>query len=160
MRVAPLFVSLCSFCVSDVGVLAQDSGDARTPAFGTLPWVVVKGSLADFTGKVDKIVGEYESKAEAAKAAKDLYGALPANERSRWLYDAVKRAQKGGSQVVPSGPWLVTIEIENRPGQWVQREQKGFESYIEALRFKNKNNAPDDSGNVLRANLVFQTPAL
>jgi hypothetical protein len=75
-------------------LLAQSS---RFPAersytlSGNKPYIVVRGDLNDFTGRRDPAIADFETEADATKAAKALNDALKGDDVFRYLYSWRKR---------------------------------------------------------------------
>lgn len=92
-----------TWCVG-VAAVAQDRPGAPRPT-GTREWLVIKGSLQDFTGKSDTRVADFDTEAEAVKEATRLNTAEV--EWTKWTYVARRRAQDDpapSGPVVPDGP--------------------------------------------------------
>lgn len=72
-------------------------GQSQEP--GSKPWVVIKGSLGDFTGKSDSIVADFNSENEARQRAQLLNKALKGDDAYRWLYSYRARKQEESGSV-------------------------------------------------------------
>src|SRR5947209_3239761 len=86
-RSLPAFLAL-------VGLFAGTSiAQARLSDSGKKPWVVIKGSLDDLTGKKDTIVADFNSEKEARQQADQLNKALKGDDVARWLFTYRKRGK-------------------------------------------------------------------
>jgi hypothetical protein len=138
-RLHPLLLSFAVVFVLALNAagLGQTSGP---PAAGDLrdsgvqPWVVIQGSLQDFTGKSDRIVADFAARGQAQDCAARLNQAE--KEATKWLY-AYRERRLGKAAVAgktfqgkidkysvvirfaEGGEFTVGGEMQG-PGQWTQ----------------------------------------